>query len=46
MIGCFGLTEPSHGSDPSGMLTTATEATDGSGGFGMSLHFIALSASH
>ncbi|KAG0140720.1 hypothetical protein CROQUDRAFT_664802 [Cronartium quercuum f. sp. fusiforme G11] len=33
MIGCFGLTEPSHGSDPSGMLTTATEASDGSGGF-------------
>jgi len=24
MVGCFGLTEPNHGSDPSSMLTTAT----------------------
>lgn len=31
MVGCFGLTEPGHGSDPSGMLTRATE--DPSGGF-------------
>ncbi|MCW9706053.1 acyl-CoA dehydrogenase [Fodinibius salsisoli] len=28
MIGCFGLTEPDHGSDPGGMTTTATK-TDG-----------------
>lgn len=28
MIGCFGLTEPDHGSDPSGMKTTAKK-TDG-----------------
>jgi len=27
-VGCFGLTEPDHGSDPSGMLTRAT-AVDG-----------------
>ncbi len=27
-VGCFGLTEPEHGSDPGGMLTRA-EATDG-----------------
>ncbi len=27
-IGCFGLTEPDHGSDPAGMTTTAVE-TDG-----------------
>ncbi len=27
-VGCFGLTEPDHGSDPGGMLTRA-EATDG-----------------
>src|SRR6478672_6483760 len=25
-LGCFGLTEPDHGSDPSGMLTTIREA--------------------
>src|SRR6476619_1134284 len=25
-LGCFGLTEPNHGSDPSGMLTTITDA--------------------
>ena len=25
MIGCFGLTEPDHGSNPSGMLTTAQD---------------------
>lgn len=24
MVGCFGLTEPNHGSDPAGMETTAT----------------------
>ncbi|KAG8221280.1 acyl-CoA dehydrogenase domain-containing protein [Butyriboletus roseoflavus] len=29
LIGCFGLTEPNHGSDPAGMETTAEEA-DGS----------------
>ena len=23
MVGCFGLTEPNHGSDPAGMETTA-----------------------
>jgi glutaryl-CoA dehydrogenase len=28
IIGCFGLTEPDHGSDPGGMLTTAMK-TDG-----------------
>lgn len=28
IIGCFGLTEPNHGSDPAGMETTAEE-TDG-----------------
>ena len=28
MIGCFGLTEPNHGSDPGGMLTKA-ESVDG-----------------
>lgn len=28
MVGCFGLTEPNHGSDPGGMLTRA-EAVDG-----------------
>jgi glutaryl-CoA dehydrogenase len=28
-IGCFGLTEPDHGSDPAGMKTTATEVSDG-----------------
>ena len=26
-IGCFGLTEPDHGSDPGGMTTRATQAT-------------------
>ncbi|KAK8849655.1 hypothetical protein IAR55_004990 [Kwoniella newhampshirensis] len=29
MIGCFGLTEPNHGSDPSSMETTATKTSDG-----------------
>jgi len=28
-IGCFGLTEPDHGSDPGGMETTATPDGDG-----------------
>jgi len=31
MIGCFGLTEPDHGSDPGSMLTTLRE--DGEGGY-------------
>jgi glutaryl-CoA dehydrogenase len=29
MIGCFALTEPDYGSNPSGMITTATETNDG-----------------
>ncbi|KAI0766355.1 acyl-CoA dehydrogenase domain-containing protein [Trametes elegans] len=29
LIGCFGLTEPNHGSDPSGMETTASEVDGG-----------------
>lgn len=29
LIGCFGLTEPDFGSNPAGMLTTATEVSDG-----------------
>ena len=28
-IGCFGLTEPDHGSDPGGMITNAVERADG-----------------
>ena len=28
-IGCFGLTEPDHGSDPAGMVTRAAKASDG-----------------
>jgi glutaryl-CoA dehydrogenase len=28
-IGCFGLTEPDHGSDPGGMVTRATKSADG-----------------
>ncbi len=28
-IGCFGLTEPNHGSDPGSMLTRAKKVTDG-----------------
>jgi len=28
-IGCFGLTEPDYGSDPSGMITVARETDDG-----------------
>jgi glutaryl-CoA dehydrogenase len=28
-IGCFGLTEPDYGSNPSGMITMAREQTDG-----------------
>ena len=27
-LGCFGLTEPDHGSDPGGMLTTITDGGD------------------
>jgi len=30
-IGCFGLTEPDHGSDPSAMETSAERAPDGDG---------------
>ncbi|KAF8141206.1 acyl-CoA dehydrogenase domain-containing protein [Boletus edulis] len=29
LVGCFGLTEPNHGSDPAGMETTAEEADGG-----------------
>ncbi|KAJ3061336.1 hypothetical protein HDU98_002755 [Podochytrium sp. JEL0797] len=29
LIGCFGLTEPNHGSDPGSMETTATKSADG-----------------
>jgi len=29
IIGCFGLTEPNHGSDPGSMETKATETSDG-----------------
>jgi glutaryl-CoA dehydrogenase len=29
-IGCFGLTEPDHGSDPGGMTTRAVKQSDGS----------------
>lgn len=29
MVGCFGLTEPDHGSDPGGMTTHAEETRDG-----------------
>lgn len=29
MIGCFGLTEPDHGSDPGAMSTTAVKTEDG-----------------
>merc|ERR1719253_959292 len=28
IVGCFGLTEPNHGSDPSGMETKATDKGD------------------
>ena len=28
-VGCFGLTEPNHGSDPGSMITTAKKTTDG-----------------
>jgi glutaryl-CoA dehydrogenase len=28
-VGCFGLTEPDHGSDPSGMRTSAHRSSDG-----------------
>jgi len=30
VIGCFGLTEPDYGSNPGGMITTATTQKDGS----------------
>ena len=30
VIGCFGLTEPDYGSNPSGMISTAREQADGS----------------
>lgn len=30
MVGCFGLTEPNHGSDPAGMETRARRLPDGS----------------
>jgi glutaryl-CoA dehydrogenase len=30
VIGCFGLTEPDYGSNPSGMITRAAEQSDGS----------------
>jgi glutaryl-CoA dehydrogenase len=30
LIGCFGLTEPDHGSDPAGMATRAKRQADGS----------------
>jgi len=29
LVGCFGLTEPNHGSDPSGMETRAKKQSDG-----------------
>src|ERR1043165_9020522 len=29
IIGCFGLTEPNHGSNPAGMLTRAVRTKDG-----------------
>jgi len=29
LVGCFGLTEPNHGSDPSSMETTATKTSEG-----------------
>ncbi|CEQ41337.1 SPOSA6832_03033 [Sporobolomyces salmonicolor] len=32
LVGCFGLTEPDHGSDPAGMTTEARE-TPGGGGY-------------
>ncbi|KWU44393.1 acyl-CoA dehydrogenase domain-containing protein [Rhodotorula sp. JG-1b] len=31
IVGCFGLTEPDHGSDPAGMTTEAREAPGGGG---------------
>lgn len=30
LVGCFGLTEPNHGSDPDGMETKAVKQSDGS----------------
>jgi glutaryl-CoA dehydrogenase len=29
LVGCFGLTEPNHGSDPAGMETTAKRTPEG-----------------
>jgi alkylation response protein AidB-like acyl-CoA dehydrogenase len=29
LVGCFGLTEPDHGSDPGGMLTRAKQVDGG-----------------
>src|SRR5690606_5912787 len=29
VIGCFGLTEPEHGSNPAGMIVNADETSDG-----------------
>mmetsp|Transcript_25304 Transcript_25304/g.70759 ORF Transcript_25304/g.70759 Transcript_25304/m.70759 type:complete len:425 (-) Transcript_25304:746-2020(-) len=31
LVGCFGLTEPDHGSDPAGMKTVARRRRDGNG---------------
>lgn len=39
-VGCFGLTEPNHGSDPSGMETRATRLKDGSYEISGSKHWI------
>lgn len=39
-VGCFGLTEPNHGSDPSGMETRATRLKDGTYEISGSKHWI------
>ncbi|GAA5989709.1 hypothetical protein JCM11641_002178 [Rhodosporidiobolus odoratus] len=36
LIGCFGLTEPDHGSDPAGMTTTATRSSSSSSTYSLS----------
>lgn len=36
IVGCFGLTEPNHGSDPAAMETTASEHTGPGGGYVLS----------